>query len=643
MGQSTSAQIETRLISGYQRSPEQIKDYLGQLTFIDWVSGGYSGDKVALVNTDAGYRILKLFHRAKDMYRECKIQSQFKHAPTVYNCFPTANIQYKNIKNINGILEMEYLDGWETLNEVDLTPELKHQVCRVVNELHNIGVIHSDLHKGNIMVKNGDVKIIDFGNASIIGSTHPRWRLNLTDIETMCLHRNIFTSKGIVYSQIDYTKESVLILDIGTFCDFALMDTVSKELQQSFNIINISPQPNAKFCNVHYPMTVPLLTEITKHIAKHVDVTRGIKHIIQNLDFTTLSYVYAYYGAMRNVSRQIENIAKIYNVSHIVAHPGQTLAIYLGYTLKSIAVSVVYYAPGYLPNQTYNNPFGDQMSELSPQMIREQTRNYEKAFTYIAKFQNPFAKVQHILCYDQPLIKCEEFTTSLQTVYLGSLYPSLRQQDELPSSIKQLLDRSNNKTKVLVTFGSFLKPYEAGNFLSTLIRKITAQDCAIIFIGQSNQVQNSEFVVAYDQFLSYDLIVPQCDVILFTGSVCLQNVSWKHRKRMGFIPYLSEQFLWAKEYQRLTNIPFINTYSPASLDENLTLILTQPQPDVKVTFYDPLTKYLSTVIKSWKLQHAKLQFKEKKLITPKLVVALSVLATIMAGGLYGRSRVGFRV
>jgi serine/threonine protein kinase len=79
--------------------------------------------------------------------------------------------------NLDFYLEMEYVEGvtlrnFIKIHEFDWKRNLKFikQLGSAVQKMHDSGIIHRDLNPRNIMVdKNGDLKVMDFGVAKIIG------------------------------------------------------------------------------------------------------------------------------------------------------------------------------------------------------------------------------------------------------------------------------------------------------------------------------------------------------------------------------------------------------------------------------------------------------------------------------------------
>ncbi|CAM6089808.1 unnamed protein product [Calypogeia fissa] len=68
-------------------------------------------------------------------------------------------------------LAIEYLEGL-TLEPAILSEEIAMAVFQALMAIHSCGVLHGDLHEGNILVLlNGDVRIIDFGFAEYSSSS----------------------------------------------------------------------------------------------------------------------------------------------------------------------------------------------------------------------------------------------------------------------------------------------------------------------------------------------------------------------------------------------------------------------------------------------------------------------------------------
>lgn len=66
--------------------------------------------------------------------------------------------------------EMKYYEGYETLSKLNNGRNIIYyyqQILNILKELENFGIIYTDIHSKNFMVKDKDVKLIDFENDSI--------------------------------------------------------------------------------------------------------------------------------------------------------------------------------------------------------------------------------------------------------------------------------------------------------------------------------------------------------------------------------------------------------------------------------------------------------------------------------------------
>lgn len=115
-----------------------------------------------------------------------KVKAHFYHEAEV-----VAKLSHNNIVKIYDVgedldlsyLAMEYLEGQnleaycqeDTRLSIHRIFDIIAQVCEALEYAHAHGIVHRDIKPGNIMVlKNGDVKVTDFGIARAAGSTRTR-------------------------------------------------------------------------------------------------------------------------------------------------------------------------------------------------------------------------------------------------------------------------------------------------------------------------------------------------------------------------------------------------------------------------------------------------------------------------------------
>lgn len=144
---------------------------------------GLHAEGVDMVETYAGATIepgvyaLKV-QRAKDPKEFQKLRPSWKHeakvhayvnahvpglSPIMYLAAvdPQYNVHYTLMQLVQGA----------PLEDVTITPQIAKNVEAAVTALWKIGIVHADMHQGNVLVlPNGNVAIIDFGMAEVLPS-----------------------------------------------------------------------------------------------------------------------------------------------------------------------------------------------------------------------------------------------------------------------------------------------------------------------------------------------------------------------------------------------------------------------------------------------------------------------------------------
>ncbi len=170
-------------------SSSQAQPTLGRYEIIEQIGKGAMG--VVYKGRDPKLQRLTAIKTIRfiDDYDEDKVEkvkAYFYHEAEV-----VARLSHKNIVKIYDVgedldlsyLAMEYLEG-ESLQtyckedghlSVSQSIDIIVQVCDALEYAHTNGIVHRDIKPGNIMVlKNGEVKVTDFGIARAAGSTKTR-------------------------------------------------------------------------------------------------------------------------------------------------------------------------------------------------------------------------------------------------------------------------------------------------------------------------------------------------------------------------------------------------------------------------------------------------------------------------------------
>jgi UDP:flavonoid glycosyltransferase YjiC (YdhE family) len=146
----------------------------------------------------------------------------------------------------------------------------------------------------------------------------------------------------------------------------------------------------------------------------------------------------------------------------------------------------------------------------------------------------------------------------------------------VPDAVRDFFERARASASrvIFVSYGSFGNVPELRKVTRKLVRQVAAQrhagGWAVFFhdtadddalVREAREWAAKEFsgvLFTYAGFVPYDVIVPRVDMVVFTGSMCLQHACLRARTPMLFVPLLTEQFFWAKNYQHFTGVPYVS-------------------------------------------------------------------------------------
>ena len=178
--------------------------------------------------------------------------------------------------------------------------------------------------------------------------------------------------------------------------------------------------------------------------------------------------------------------------------------------------------------------------------------------------------MRHIMCYNAPLVPSVQYTVPHLTYHNVGMMRARLSNQEVHDDLKQwILEKKRKGKKVMfVSFGSYSSELlkHIPHFVNMIEDTCDILDIYAIF---HDDITNGRLANAFTSnrvwkqlsFVPYPHLVKLVSLVLFTGSVCLQNECWINKCRMLYMPYVPEQFLWAKLYKKHTNVNYIDYQS----------------------------------------------------------------------------------
>lgn len=353
---------------------------------------------------------------------------------------------------------------------------------------------------------------------------------------------------------------SVLTIDLGTFCDNTLMLNAIEKLHPTYKIVYVTDEGNSAPSHI---VKVPYKTPdyfLNDADLKMADPQASVlAWSLQNpvATFETVKW-------MRTLKRMLRELVKIPDLKAIVLlYPALMLLWQLPReAIEKIPVFILYYAPGF-PNLDIPWIFDSVLKDEGYPLYIKDAANMESTLSYFKRatlfsgmcFENAMArykKATHVVAWDPNVMPTLTSKMGLSFATIGALLPKMRAIGaKLPKHIQAHL----RSKIVFITFGSYASTFSA--FTSALVPVVLRAFPKCHVVIHNGPAYHHPRVANTHGFLPYEKIVPHARLVVFTGSVCLQNICLYHRTPMLFVPLLTEQFFWAKNYQYQTHIPFV--------------------------------------------------------------------------------------
>jgi UDP:flavonoid glycosyltransferase YjiC (YdhE family) len=361
-------------------------------------------------------------------------------------------------------------------------------------------------------------------------------------------------------------RESVLAIDIGTFCDNKLFKTAISKLPETYNVHYITQSTNkvqSPFIAYHYENDNSLAQDTELSL---VDPSKGlIKSYLKNAKAFP-GILKMFYSIIKLASDVIKknNIKKV-----IVWYP--VMLVILGNFLKDVHFYIVYVAP-VIPSKVFPAVFDSILKTKKYKLYKNNIKNFTSSEEFIRR-QNPIPKIDfniekaltnnitHLMCMNNVVVPKYKPEYNLDYYRLNSIIDdNLRSKiAPLPSdNIVKMINENKDKKLAMLSFGSFGKIKEVRNNIGKILNILDKSGYIIIFHQPPKDYDLSKYknIIPVNEYIPYEWIVDFLDLVIFTGSICLQDICIYKQTKMIMCPILSEQFLWAKNLEYHTGQPY---------------------------------------------------------------------------------------
>lgn len=370
-------------------------------------------------------------------------------------------------------------------------------------------------------------------------------------------------------------KQKILVLCLGTSCDFRLMDYAIHSIinpHKRFSIIYISDSKHIvpTDCTGVYYETPDFVTEdpdLPLANTKMNDIYWGVVNIFK---------LYDALGFYKDLTKLLLGTIEKYDpIALCILYPALGVLCRLPSEIfDKVPAHVIYYAPGF-PNKEIPWLFDSRLKSSRFSIYKKKwvQNNIESGDKYISRIligtgneKNILDKMNHVLCWDKNIIPSSVFPSYANVIRKGALNPTVKFMEkwpQVPRKLSPLFVRENNM--IFMSFGTYGQSDLLLTCLPILLQKLQAfclkNNYFVLFHNPHSSISltgTTEWLYQFTGYVPYEFVVPRSKLVIFTGSVCLQNICFYHKVPMLFLPLLSEQFFWSWNYKHYTDIKFIN-------------------------------------------------------------------------------------
>jgi hypothetical protein len=394
--------------------------------------------------------------------------------------------------------------------------------------------------------------------------------------------------------------KKVLVCDVGTNCDWLLMATATRDLWTKGDVDHITyltDKGNGMRLN---PDGISRFPEMKIVTMKPPPAMSDLDMIAADSSFSMLELLKRH---PRSVWENLRWVLESWQILSEELHTGGFDYAVFAYSAMhlifgnpsaaTLPVFILYWAPA-VPNCLYAWPMDSRLRDptLSGPSLREEL-NLESHASISAKLslfgfpwnvavvRRPRTSpcIYHVFAWSKTLLppgELEDFTRFSgvpdgNASMAGPVVP-LPQNGTTPEECRPFLTKllegrqEHARPLVYLTFGSFvpdkIRCPGFQNFMKGLLDYCQDADCILLVHGKVEQLilpdQIGASVYLCPRYVNYVDVAEKCSLVVFSGSLCLQNICLAGGTPMVFVPLLNEQYFWGQAYKNCTGVPFID-------------------------------------------------------------------------------------
>jgi hypothetical protein len=359
--------------------------------------------------------------------------------------------------------------------------------------------------------------------------------------------------------------KTVLAVDLGTFCDNKLMEFAMLDVAKTCKVVYLTDkkhQLDPKLVKV--PFDTPSYFTNDPKLEPANTATNMVWWVVRHpLD------AWKGYQWTKDIQQKLESCIEQYKpCALLVLYPAISI---LWLHQSDVPVYVLYYAPG-IPNWDISWLFDSRFKDPRYKLYKKSQENVDSGMKYLTRIagygtssksvEEMSLSVNHVLCWNKHVLpKLDMFFKDAKTFHVGTL---VSRETRRPRACTLPLKKKGN---VFLSFGSYGNSDVLHEPLQRMLKSLNmfaetnGYDVWFHLGGNMRDFVTNERLTCInilEGYIPYEDTVPRMDLVIFTGSVCLQNICLYNATPMLFFPLLNEQFYWARNYKHNTGTRYLD-------------------------------------------------------------------------------------